>query len=292
MCPMNPRLLRPLASGVHPEAAAWRTAVVANGGTVSASTMNAVSKFCRAIDAAGIRDRFYRLNLFCGTSDASLNAVRTPLFRGQSRTGTQYGGTLDTNVNFVQGDYAETGASGGLVGNGTTKYFNTGLAPNALPSVATGHMAYWTEGGTVTSTKIVIGTADATDRYRMDIRTSATGGNLSVWGKTTGAGNVVSGNTSQDSGAGLFAVTRTSSTALTIYKNGSTLGESPTATGSVTPAAHGNAWFVFAYNNAGTASDFYQYRLRSYSIGDGMTAAQMLSYYTALLAFNTAMGRS
>lgn len=130
--PMNSRLLRPRASGVHPEAAAWRSAVVANGGTVSASTMKAVSTFCADIDKAGIRGRFWRLNLFAGDSDASLNAVRTPLYRGPSRTGTQYGGTTDTNLNFVQGDYAETGASGGLKGNGSTKSLNTEFATNNL----------------------------------------------------------------------------------------------------------------------------------------------------------------
>ena len=128
--PMSPRLLRPKASG-HPDANAWRAAVTANGGSVSGSTFAAVDKFCRDIDAAGIRNRFYRLNLFCGNSDASLNAVRTPLYRGPSRTGTQYGNTTDTNNNFVAGDYAE---NSGLKGNGSTKYLETGLPMTFLGS--------------------------------------------------------------------------------------------------------------------------------------------------------------
>jgi hypothetical protein len=64
--PMNPRLLRP-RSTIHPEAADWANRVRANGGSVSGSTLTAVSRFCASISAAGIRDRFYRLNLFCGT---------------------------------------------------------------------------------------------------------------------------------------------------------------------------------------------------------------------------------
>lgn len=289
MSPMSPRLLRPRASGVHPEAADWRNRVIANGGGVpSASTMLAVSRFCAAIDAAGIRNRFARLSLMAGSN---LSACLVPLYRNTSAGASPIGGATDTNVNFVSGDYVETGSTGGLLGNGTSKRLDTGLAPNALATVATGHMSYWTEGGSVTVTKIVMGTADATDRYRIDIRTNAAGGNLGVWGKTAGAGNVVSGSTQQDSGAGLFAITRTSATALTIYKNGATLGETPTSTTSTTPAAHGNNWFVFAYNNDGTATDFYQYRLRSYSIGDGMNATQMAAYYTALNTFMVAMGR-
>lgn len=107
----------------------WVNRVYANGGAVSATTASAVNTFCDAIDAAGIRDRFYRLNLFCGNSDASLNAVRTPLYRGPSLSGTQYGNTTDANANFVAADYSE---ASGLKGNGSTKYLDTGLAMTFL----------------------------------------------------------------------------------------------------------------------------------------------------------------
>jgi hypothetical protein len=288
--PMNPRLLRP-RSTIHPEAADWANRVRANGGSVSGSTLNAVSRFCASIAAAGIRDRFYRLNLFCGTG---LEACLVPLYRGQSLGGTQYGGTTDTNNGpFVSGDYVETGASGGLIGNGTSKHLSTGLAPNALPSVATGHLSYWTGGGAVTATRIIIGTQDASHRYRWDMRTAAAGGNLALFGGNVAASNSTNpGPTTQaDFGAGMFTATRTSATALTIYKNGSTLGENPTATTSTTPAAHGNNWFVFAYNNSGTATDFYQHRLRAYSIGDGLTGAQVAAFYSAINTFMGALSR-
>lgn len=131
--PMSPRLLRPIASGVHPEAAAWRSAVVANGGSVSASTMKAVNTFCAAIDAAGIRDRFYRLNLFCGDN---LNAALVPLYRGPTFGGTTYGYVTDTNNNFVSGDYSE---NTGLIGNGTNKGLATGLVRSAISGDASVH---------------------------------------------------------------------------------------------------------------------------------------------------------
>ena len=85
---MNQKLLRPRASGVHPEAAAWQTAVVANGGSVSSTTLTAVNVFCKAVDSAGLRSVFYRLNLFCG---GNLSSALVPLYRGPARTGTQYG---------------------------------------------------------------------------------------------------------------------------------------------------------------------------------------------------------
>jgi hypothetical protein len=95
---MSPRLMKPVASGptYHPEALAWRTAALANGGTgITASTMQAVSDFCTAIDAAGIRSNFLRLSLMCG---GNLAAARTPLYRASSPSGTQYGAAIDANV--------------------------------------------------------------------------------------------------------------------------------------------------------------------------------------------------
>lgn len=131
---MNPRLLAPRATGFHPEANAWRAAVVANGGSVSASTMKAVSKFCSDIDKAGVRDRFLRLNLVCGSN---LAAARTPLYRGASLAGTQYGSSADVNVGpFVEGDYSQ---SAGIAGNGTSKYFDTTLTLGSLASFGAAH---------------------------------------------------------------------------------------------------------------------------------------------------------
>lgn len=100
----------------HPEATAWRKAVIANSGTVSATTMRAVSNFCTAINAAGIRSKFLRLNLVCGNN---LAAARVPLYRGASATGTQYGSAVDTNVGpFTTNDYSE---ATGLQGDGSSK---------------------------------------------------------------------------------------------------------------------------------------------------------------------------
>ena len=112
--PMNSKTMR--TRTFHPEATAWRKAVIANSGTVSATTMRAVSNFCTAINAAGIRSKFLRLNLVCGNN---LAAARTPLYRGASATGTQYGDPADTSVGPLTGtDYSE---ATGLQGNGSSK---------------------------------------------------------------------------------------------------------------------------------------------------------------------------
>ena len=108
----------------HPEAVDWRVRVFKNGGIVSDATTKAVSVFCAAIDGAGLRDRFYRLNLFCGNG---ISAALVPLYRGQVAGGAVVGNATDTNNNFVSADYNEMGNACGLKADGTTKSLNTGV---------------------------------------------------------------------------------------------------------------------------------------------------------------------
>lgn len=109
---------------LHIEAIDWHNRVVSNGGSVSPTTLKAVSNFCRSIDGAGIRSKFSRLNLICGNNSI---AARVPLYRGLSFTGTQYGNSIDTNYNFVSSDYTEKGSSGGLNAGEGQKFLDTGL---------------------------------------------------------------------------------------------------------------------------------------------------------------------
>ena len=272
------------AYGLHPEALNWRNRVIANGGTADTS-IRAVSQFCQAIDAAGIRDRFIRLNLVCGTG---LNACLTPLFRGPSISGTQYGGATDTNVGpFVSEDYAE---NTGLTGNGSSKYLNTGLSPSALPSVATGHMAVYVPQITpADSTKALIGTASGSAVYNLSYSLN-TGTGLARLRTTWGA--TASHDVSEPSGVlrgGLRLSTRTSATVLRTYHNSTQVSLFET---SVTPASHVNNWFVFAYNSAGAPIQYSPDSIRAYSIGDSMNAEQVDAYYDAMQAFQTALGRN
>ena len=287
--PMSPRLLRPRQT-IHPEAADWANRVRTNGGSVSGTTLTAVDRFVKAIHAAGIRDRFYRLNLFCGNSDGDLAAVRTPLFRGQSLTGTQLGGTTDTNNNFVAGDYAETGASGGLLG-GSTRYLTTGLTPAAVPDIATGHLSVYAMTGfgdatvygllsslgpSLSMNFFIEANRDTAGGWRF---TGAWGGDSFLRGVTTGSGN------------GHCLISRNSSTSLTFHRNttGTALSNNTVA---VSPTTTTTQWGVFAHSPAsGPFLNVSAARLGGYSIGATMTGSQAAAFYTAMQAFQTALGR-
>lgn len=456
---MNNRLLRPRASGFHPEAAAWKTAVVANGGSVSGATLSAVDKFCKAIDAAGIRDRLYRVNLFAGTG---LNACLVPLYRnwkvyagrnlqlygdslalsnwtksgctatassserpfsygpfanavtatagtgatphlatsasnfgygtvtvsaylkanGQNTvrvllvgssgmtfpgggtvayaninlsngavsnvlagtsatatsigngwyrfaytcansgtgnmtirydvgsgsaynpngsesfflwgvqsevgsTATEYdpyplGGLTDTNNNFVSGDYAETGASGGLTGNGTTKYIDTGLAVDAMPTFSTGHVAAYKASGSG-SNRQLIGARNAAETQYIRLFKQGTSDNDTVWGS-----DVVASSATNKDDSGFLLGARTSATVLRLFFKGSQVNEQ---TASATTTAFNRKIFVFA-DNQGSAALFWSLGIRGYSIGGGLTDAQVASYTDAMNTLQSSLGRA
>lgn len=282
--PMNARLLRPIASGVHPEANAWRTAVVANGGSVSASTMKAVSTFCADIDKAGIRDRFYRLNLFAGTG---LSSCLVPLYRGQSRTGTQYGNTTDTNNGpFVSGDYAETGASGGLKGNGSTKYLDTGLAGNTFTAGNRHCSAYWNANPTLTGNRAFMGNTDAS--------TAVAGAWFDIHSRFSNPG-------SQSQITNNYALIHTAANnhqlaqydgaeSAVSYSNGGDKKTRNTFPLGV-PVASASNWFVFGLNPSLFGGVRTDARICTYSVGLSMTDANALAFYNAVHAFQTALTR-
>ena len=300
MCAMSPRLLRPIASGVHPEAADWRARVIANGGTVSGSTLQAVSRFCASISAAGIRDRFYRLGIFAGNSDASLNAVRTPLFRGPSRTGTQYGGTTDTNNNFVAGDYAE---NNGLLGNGSTKWLNTELDLNGagLTTAAPGmHMSAvttaYTIGANVNNIMVAAVNAAVNQRFWVvhgsnNVPTTEVTSQLGFGSATGAATKQIAATNGAAIPGGLWLVSRSSHTDIRLY-NGAVEEASSVGDISGGPNVPTNPMTVFVRWNGSAFFGFVNQRIRAYSVGLSMTAQQVSDFNTAMAALQTALGRT
>jgi hypothetical protein len=257
------------------DAQAWINNVYLNGGTVSTATANAVNTFCNDIESAGIRDRFYRLNLFAGTG---LSAALVPLFRGPSLGGTQTGNTTDTNVGpFVSGDYSETV---GLTSNSDTKHLRTGLNLNAMDAFTTGHFMA-AIGAYPGAVQYPIGAVDGSDRYLLQLRTDR-----AFWGSTTptspASNNLISAN-------GMALMTRESATALTLYNGSTSVG---TVTSSITPAG-GNAE-VYVYRTDESVGSFPAYvgNMRAYSIGRAMTSAQVASLYTAMQSLQTSLGRT
>jgi hypothetical protein len=264
---------------------------------VSGSTLSAVSKFCVAIASAGIRDRFYRLNLFCGTG---LNAALVPLYRGPSLGGTQYGGATDTNNGPFVGvgtDYAETGASGGLTGNGSTKYLTFGTMAQLKPSWTTHHFGI----------DIKDGYPDATNRYQMGAFFNETPtsprGNYAING-TSSVRTGDSGTTSRSgftAAANLKMVVRATASDLRLFEDGTQVGTTQASADTATVLPGGQFCVgasSFQSVSGGTPTGILNGytpavgTMRGYSIGESMDSTQRAAFASAWSAFRTAMGRS
>jgi len=265
----------------------WLNRVYLAGSTVSPGTAAAVNNFCNAIDAAGIRDRFYRLNLFCGDN---LTACLVPLYRGPALTATQLGNATDTNVNFSSADYVESGSGGGLLGNGSSKYLQTGIAPSAWVALNLGsHLSVYKR--TPVNSGALLGAG---------IRAAAAAQNQ-VW-EFGGGGNGAGGRSGSFGAPGthnaLLGVTRTFNTGsqfVRAFRNDQ-FSQDNAATEQV--VAISLPFAVFARNSQAVDGTTYSISLYSnqllaaYSVGLHLTNDVVAAYNTAMQNFQSALSRA
>ena len=275
------------APSIHHEAIDWATRVSANGGVISTSVIRAVSAFCAEIDRNSLRDRFLRLNLFAG---GNLSGALVPLYRSTSFGGTGVGNATDTNINFVSADFSETGASGGLKGNGSNKYLNTGFTPAMFANTANVHLSYsgtsleTTSGGAPYALGSFAGAEPGIFALGISLA-------LPTDRRATQLSNVsalsVSSATRGSTEAHMIG-TRTATNAAAMYGGGSLLAS---VASTVTTASSSAAMFVFCRSANASPVGFTSGRLRMYSIGNGLTAAQAAAFSAAVIALNNDLGR-
>jgi hypothetical protein len=286
---------------LHIEAIDWHNRVVSNGGSVSPTTLRAVSNFCRSIDGAGIRSKFLRLNLFCGNN---LNACFTPLYLGPNRS-TQYGFTNQDQNNgpFISSDYTERGSGGGLSGNNafsfylntglstTTPYTNMGMAYNDIHASvylsALGTTEGWMGGvigGNVfgfesneySGVTVFWGYTDLTN---WNSPTGTYVSNTSYSNEGLIIGNIKSGNNA-------FLIKNINAT-------DSSAVNTTTAqyTGTNTYIMRG-PWGSFQGGNPEPGFDSTDDTVAAYSLGLGFSSSEATAYYNAMNSFQTVLGRN
>lgn len=274
---------------LHKEAVDWHNRVLVNGGRVSNSTLKAVSNFCRRIDAAGIRDRFMRLNLFCGNN---LNACVVPLYTNTSMNYTHVGNAVDTNNSFVDGDYS---ASTGLTGDASNKTLETGVdqvdVNTGSDSVAdNSHISVYAITKTI-SQDYMIGSFHSSDQEGFVLQM---GDFIWMGLADVGSSQIYSNQTDANQRTGLTVGT-TNGTQATgkLYNDNSDLvswySKSVGGYDQINICVFG-IWDdsqdpAAAYANTSAA-------LGGYSFGNYMTPTQVANYTSAMSAFQTAMGRA
>jgi hypothetical protein len=236
------------------DAAAYITAVeTADGQALEEKTKIAIDNFVLGCKADGIWDAIKASCILAGAR--TLSGALVPL-----------AGTAPTNFNFASGDYNR---KTGLVGDGSTKYLNANRLATADPFDNRHLAAYRTISETRTGNCAAIG-----------FGTSAAGGACHLLTTPTlrffrmGTDYSISDTSAIP---GLFAASRTTSTALTTRYAGTTT----TVTTGSPPAPSSVGTFVFSRDPAAPAiSDA---RIAFYSIGESLDLALLDARVTDLI---------
>jgi hypothetical protein len=266
------------------DAADWIRRVQANDGAVSTATANAVTDFCNAIDAAGIRDRFYRLGIIAGSN---INAALVPLYRGPSLGGTQYGNATDTNDNFVSVDYSE---SSGLIGNGTDKRLATGLLRSSISSDASIHAGVFVHTRVTDTFRTYIGyTTDGGPYGTQQIQSRSPATQVIAIGNDAGSVGNTTNVAHADGDLIIGCISGVGAGLIRLYKNGS-----PVSTGSGLDTSSSTIQYgVFAAYRNDTAQfvNHANARIGGYTIGLNLTDSESAAYAAIWDTFLTALGR-
>lgn len=268
------------ATTLDPDALNWQTNIVAVGSSVSASTLLAASNFAIAAKAHNYWSKLIIVCPIAGTNEVS------------ARRYLKYPGTITNalSVGTVM-TYNETGASGGIVGNGTSSYWNTQYNPSSA-GASVSSFSLWGYANTTS--------AAGTSRFilhnsAVDFTNATTLG--WVLTGTTETGNVAAqtvpatpqyatGTTTARTG--FLGVNVNGSRAMQYYVNGSSVGGTTNATG----AFSNFNLHLLAQSAGGVASGFSTRRISFFVISTGLDSTDISNLYTDVLAFQTALSRN
>jgi hypothetical protein len=257
------------AASTDADATAWAAAVVTAGGTVSATQLSRVSDLITAYKAASVwtlldREWLYASeNAFCAQVDIKGLASHTLVNNGSLPTFTANEG------------YAPTGATG---------YIDAGVAPSGGVNFALNSNTFGcyvrtsrTSGATVTHMGTTTGGADYAYLRALNGST-ATEFDDNAADFPTGPANA--------NAQGDYIISRTNSTTIVPYKNGSA-GASVTSNASSRSTQN---WFVLALNNNGTPINIGADQIASSFLGATMNGTQAAAKALALNNYMTAVG--
>lgn len=257
----------------NPETLDYRDRVLAAGGAITVASLDAVEKFVQDCKNALIWSKLLEIGPFAGSN---LNAALVKLARPVGVASAL------TNVNFVAGDYNERGASGGLLGDGTTKYLNTGFnIQTHLPDNC--HLSFYLRDDAGGAGNIIpIGGIDASHQYWVGALTPSAQSN-------TRMGQAATATDPQQMTKAFYCASRTAANALRLYKNGALTAVDNSAIAQGKPNQN---IFVMAYNNSGSASGHLPGRRSFYSIGEGLNAEETTALHQAVRTLQQNLDRA
>ncbi len=243
------------------DAQAFFNRVTAAGGTLNVTEQNAVNTLTLSLKSAGIWTLMKAIYPMVGASAAACS---------QNLVSSSFTGTFSSGWTFT---------SLGVTPNGTSAYMNTQLTPSVSLSLNNTHLSFYSRTDNANGSIADLGSFGNSNYTLIELFGSSFY-NLINQSSTTS-------NNSMTTSLGHFLGTRTTSTLLKSYRNGSSFGSHTITSGGLS----NSTLTLAAFNNAGTIQ-FYSNRQYSFaSIGAGLSDAQAFDFYSAIQAFQTSLSR-
>lgn len=255
------------------EALNYRERVLANGGTLAETTLAAVDRFVLDGKLAGVWDKLLDVGIFAG---GNLNAAMVKLVYPAGVP------SVLTNVNFVSGDYAETGANGGLLGDGATKHLNTGVAVSThLPDNS--HLSFYLRDDvSAAGNRGLLGSLGAANQYWIGALTPAVAA-------TARLGQTATATSAEPLNKGFYVGSRTANNQLALYKDGVLAASDATTVTHTKPVTN---MLVFAFMSSGIPAGYLPGRGSFYSIGQALSDPEAMALHLAVRALQASLNRS
>lgn len=263
------------------EAWQWRLNVQANTSNVSGTAYNTATKFMQHTKQFGIRTNLVHVGLYLGTN---LTAARMPIIYLIANTG----GPM-RNEAFVDGDFVETGASGGLTGDGTSKalMLESGSGQVSMNLIGQkAHLGVYVRTG-ADAAQHVIGATEVSGDSSAYVLPSY------VTGLTYGQVNdnvALQWNSADSAGTGLYIATRTAADFAAVYKNGVQISSQSSTVSGTHDAAFTIS--VHALNANGNRTAWTTKTLSFWTVGFELTPLQNANYYKIVQRVQYDMNRA
>jgi hypothetical protein len=266
----------------------WNRKVVAAGGAnVSSTTSNALRIFRSGLDTDGT---LYKMAMVNPVPPDSLTAVRVPFI-------WQAGSEIWGNINFATSNLTVNG----LIGDGTSKYFNTGIRPNTTGfsgmSTTSGGISGMISSNSAAGGRAVmlLGSIGTSAQHFM-VYTDSSTTQFRCWDDTTSGTQFVNGTLPGGSNwCGWISGNRIASNDIKIYCASSTNAHASIVTGAGANASvifSGVDMFAWALNNNGSvsATTYCDHRLSFLAMHGGLTETQSSNLFVRASTLRTALG--
>jgi hypothetical protein len=191
---------------------------------------------------------------------------------------------LDTNAAFrILWAGGVTHNANGITGNGTNGYGETYIQPSSHLIQNSTHISFWSKTNSQNANS-EMGILDGATNASLRVVTRNTSNNL-IYSINDNSGGVVG---SQTDSSGFYVLSRTASNSRKIYKNGSVLNSTTNASTTLSPVTIP----VLGQKSFNNTMGAYLAKNHSFaSVGIGLIDTDVTNFYTAVLAFQTALGR-